>query len=442
MLVGPCSKFSRGSIYHLTYYIVLLTAFILISFPGVRHTGSDPSGSLLVTESLLKHHTCKLDPYSDKPLKDRYGYKIHKKNGYIYYYFPIGTSIASIPFVALANGWGLDMYQSGSAVQILIASFIGVFTLITLIKLALIFLPPYNALLISASFWFGSSLVSTCGTALWSHNFATLFGLISIYLTINAIQQNKFESWPIISLCLFLAYLCRPTLSLLAPCLLFLFYTYNKKASIKSALLLALFVCCFAGWSMAEFNQILPDYYLPQRLSGDSHFAEALYGNLFSPARGLLVYSPFIIFTFFFTWPYSRNLYTLKRSWLLVGLFWPLIHLIVISRFPHWWAGHSFGPRLMTDVLPGIFLLTINFWPVNIKGFWKRFGALALSLSIIFALWVNSYQGLFNRYTALWNASPSIDKYPEYLFDWRYPQFLHNRNRHEARLLLHRLKNK
>lgn len=55
----------------------------------------------------------------------------------------------------------------------------------------------------------------------------------------------------------------------------------------------------------------------------------------------------------------------------------------------------------------------------------------------LFAVWVNTYQGLFNGSTAQWNASPNIDEFPEYLFDWRYPQFLHTRARGVERLARH-----
>jgi hypothetical protein len=52
----------------------------------------------------------------------------------------------------------------------------------------------------------------------------------------------------------------------------------------------------------------------------------------------------------------------------------------------------------------------------------------------VFAVYVHSWQGLFNPYTARWNMQPGIGDHPEYLFDWRYPQFLHNKERHEARI--------
>jgi hypothetical protein len=38
-------------------------------------------------------------------------------------------------------------------------------------------------------------------------------------------------------------------------------------------------------------------------------------------------------------------------------------------------------------------------------------------------------------YTYKWNWEPNIDMYPEYIFDWSYPQFLHTKERHERRLI-------
>lgn len=413
---------------------ILALVFIIVASARIKGTGSDPKGTLLVTEAILNHGSIKLDHYGADVLQS-YGYTVQRKNGHFYYFFPLGTSIASLPAVAVANLFGLDMQRHERSMQIAIAALTSVLTLLLLIKLARIFLEPANALLISSAFWFGTSLASTTGTALWSHNFATLFGLLAIYLALRATRDEQVQWWPLISLSLFAAYLCRPTMALLAPFLLLYFFTYYRMAATKAALLLAIFLAGFSGFSAYEFGQPLPDYYLPKRLDG-SHFAEALYGNLFSPARGLLIYSPFIVLAWLCIRGCSKN-FDLKKSWLLIGLAWPVVHLIVISRFEHWWGGHSFGARLMTDALPGVFLLTLYAWPTTLQGIANKAAAGVVALGVVFAVFVNTGQGLYNRYTAFWNGSPSIDQYPEYLFDWRYPQFLANKHGHAQRLARH-----
>lgn len=416
---------------------ILFIAFFSVIFAANRHTSSDPRATLLVSESIIKRGTIKLDHYGSEAL-DRYGYVVHKKNNYHYYYFPIGTSLASIPFVAAANAIGLDMISSEPAVQIFIASLTSVITLLFLFKLAGLFLNSKNALLASSVFWFGTSLSSTAGTALWSHNFATLFALLAIYFSVKSAKYNESPPWYLIASFLFSAYLCRPTMAILSPFAILFLLTYSRVAAIKTGLFLASLLGAFILFSIHEFGQMLPDYYLSKRLAG-GYFYEALYGNLLSPARGILIYSPFIVFAWL-CFKYSEKHWELKKSWLLLGLAWPVLHLLLISRFPHWWAGFSYGARFMTDVIPGLFLLTLYAWPTNFKSrmtnivFWLFF------VSCVFAITVNTGQGLFNKYTAAWNANPNIDQHPEYLFDWSYPQFLANKDGHVSRLIKHESK--
>ena len=49
------------------------------------------------------------------------------------------------------------------------------------------------------------------------------------------------------------------------------------------------------------------------------------------------------------------------------------------------------------------------------------------------AILFHTYQGLYNGSTVKWNESPNIDQRPEYLFDWRHPQFLASPDMLEAR---------
>jgi len=87
----------------------------------------------------------------------------------------------------------------------------------------------------------------------------------------------------------------------------------------------------------------------------------------------------------------------------------------------------------MTDVLPGIFLLmVVTFSKLY---FFKLTTLILVAVLSSFSIYINTVKGLFNNYTRLWNAEPNIDEHPEYLFDWRFPQFLHNKIRHNERLM-------
>lgn len=244
--------------------LIAIAAIILIAcFTQTRNTGSDPRGTLLVTEQILLHGTVKLDAYNAEALQD-FAHMIYRKNNHSYYYFPIGSSLASIPFIAAAQALDVDIFKSEGTLQIIIACFTTVFTFILLIKLAQLFLDRSSALLIAGVFLFGSAWISTTLTALWSHNFATLFALLSIYLFARIIRHNQAALWPWLAICLFAAYLCRPTLSLLSPMLLLALFTQRPALAIRSGLLLASLLALFITWSQYEFSQLLPDYYSPK----------------------------------------------------------------------------------------------------------------------------------------------------------------------------------
>jgi len=214
-----------------------------------------------------------------------------------------------------------------------------------------------------------------------------------------------------------------------------LFLNNKKYIAIKTASLVGLLLGIFILFSLSEFNQLLPDYYLPKRLSSET-FWTALYGNLFSPARGLFIFSPFL-FIFFLNPKGTYKVFKDDKTLLIIAA-WIVLHLIVISKFPHWWAGWSYGPRFMIDVLPAIFLLLMILLSNSYKTgslIEKRLVSLFLIVTIPASIYFNSVQGLYNTYAgAQWNANPNIDQNPEYLFDWKYPQFLHNKERHEQRI--------
>ncbi len=417
-----------GNKYRWFSWLLAVLIVGLIAGQQTQNTGSDPRGTLLVSQAMVQHGTIKLDAYAGEYL-DTFAHQIHRKNGHIYNYFPLGTALVSTPVVAIANSVGMDMTKDEHVVQLLLTAMVSLLIAFILYNTARLYLPEVPSLLLTGLCWFGSSLASTVGTALWSHDFAWVFSSAAIYLVLSR-KPPGIRAPLLIGVCLFLAYLCRPTLALLAPFLLLYYFMQDKKSSFIAAFTLSLLLLAFMGWSMSEFSQILPDYYLPKRLEG-GEFATALYGNLFSPARGLFIFSPFIAVSLFLTLVLAlRSKAVLALS--LISVAWPAAHLLSISQFPHWWAGWSFGARLMVDALPGLYVGLFS--ALGVLRQKKALIYAALISSGLLALYINTYQALLNPYGVQWSAQPNVDQYPEYLFDWRYPQFLHNKARHEERL--------
>jgi hypothetical protein len=137
-------------------------------------------------------------------------------------------------------------------------------------------------------------------------------------------------------------------------------------------------------------------------------------GTLFSPNRGLFVFSPWIALALAAA-PFSaRRL----ASWsLLVWLSWSLVaYLLVLSKYAVWWAGGSFGPRYWTDAMPLFAVLLacgLDWAGDRSRGLSALFG-LAIALAVFVQI-----VGAF-CYPSTWNFYPAdVDQHHERLWDWR-----------------------
>ncbi|MBK8986025.1 MAG: hypothetical protein IPM39_08085 [Chloroflexi bacterium] len=83
-----------------------------------------------------------------------------------------------------------------------------------------------------------------------------------------------------------------------------------------------------------------------------------IYGQLFSPGKGLIFYSPSILLAAFgLVWLASRH----RAAALAAGL--PLLALVVAySGYAAWYGGQSWGPRFLLPALPLFFLGVAALW--------------------------------------------------------------------------------
>lgn len=406
-------------------------AIIVIAVLCCRVSG-DTQATLLVSQQILHHGTIRLDDLGADELA-RHGYAIGYHDGHAYDRFPLGTSLLSTPFVAVANLFGQDARTAANPLQAGIAASVIVAFAWLLFALARLFVAPWPAVVLTGLCVFGTSVASSGLATLFSHDFAILLATAAIFHVVHGVRSPAPIRAAVVATCLFLAYLCRPTLSLLAPFLLGYLFLYHRATAAKSAALLAVLLAAFMLWSEHEFSQWLPDYYLPQRLDG-SAFATAATQYLIGPSRGLFVFSPFLLLAPLL----ALGVLAIRRDAdhariLLVGLGWPLAHWLAISRFPHWWGGWSYGPRLMLDCLPGLFLTLFASLPL-LASRWRRAAWATLVLGGAFSVQVNVFHAFGNPYSLRWSAEPNVDDYPEYLSDWRYPQFRYDAALHRQRM--------
>jgi hypothetical protein len=164
------------------------------------------------------------------------------------------------------------------------------------------------------------------------------------------------------------------------------------------------------------------------------------YGLLLSPSRGLIVFSPFLVIAGIASLGILARKQWSPLSWLC--FVWLVVHTLMLARPHRWYGGHCYGPRLFTEALPAVILLTFLAWRSfeSLGKKTRRAFAISMSFLMLVSVFINTYQGVYNRHTTAWNTSPNIDSFPENLFDWRYPQFLASPAQLDARNEAHDLK--
>jgi hypothetical protein len=396
-----------------------------------RTTDSDPMGSLLAAESLVQGHWLSLDHYSDL-VKTSLGYRTEMVNGRLFYSFPIGTSILVAPVIGMLGLAGTDIAANDDTIQTGLAAVAAVGAFLLAYFLARRFQRHWISLLLASAFWFGSALSSSGGTALWSHDFGVVFSLAALLALEGALRRHAVSNaaWSgVLSGC---AVLVRPQLAPLVlgiAIVMTLRWRRGLAAFVPSLVAVAI---AFITLSLLTSGQWIPGYYLPQRLSG-GEFWEALGANLVSPGRGFLLFTPIVLILLLLL-PNWRGLTSDDQALAVLGLSWAAVHLLAISRFPHWWGGWGYGPRLMMDVLPGVFLALVVLWPRDPTRRRAKVTVAAFLVMAVISIWINTIQGLYNPYTRFWYIEPNIEAQPSMVWDWSYPQFLASEKGHEARL--------
>lgn len=427
----------------------VIFAAVLLTFLISRvHQLADSKYSMVLSQSLIEHGSFALDHYALPRLErnargdyvlDGNIYQLEWINDHLYYYLPPGSSILSVPYVALLNLFGIsavngdgtynvenDLKLQVSLAALLMAMLASIFYFTS--RLAL---PRAWSVLIALGSAWGTQVWSTASRALWSDTWGIfLLGVVVWMLAAAAAGKHRLRPLALASLLAWM-YFVRPTYAVPILAITVYMLVYHSRLFVWYAVAGIVWLAGFVGYSWHNFGQILPNYYVASRLTFSS-FGEALAGNLISPARGLLIYVPVIFFVAYLLARYRKSLVFPRLA--LLSLTVIVAHWIITSGFPHWYGGHSYGPRLMTGIVPWLVLLGIlgvqamlrereQLTAVKPRTGWRIQNALGASLLLI-SMIINAL-GATEHATSLWNIRPvDVDQQPARIWDWRHPQFL------------------
>lgn len=268
-------------------------------------------------------------------------------------------------------------------------------------------------------FAFASQTFSISSQALWQHGTANLFMVVSQIFLIKALELNhpRIRTFYLISLVFaILCFWSRPVFLAYLILLFGIIIVKNKKDLIPYFFSAILGILILIGYNLYFFQSLFGGYGNQTGTLNTNHPLLNLLGLFFSPARGIIFYTPFYIFAFLSILFYKqinrfsysiKTLYFLNYSYFIFGLFF-------YSFWEMWWGGHSWGDRLLTDITVSASLLTYFFY-IHIK---SNFMKLIFFTFIIYSIIIQSI-GVFCYINSGWDATPlNVDSHTERLWDF------------------------
>ena len=350
---------------------------------------------------------------------------VEAETGYRLFY-PPGTPMLIAPFVGLAAlaGWGpvdeQGRYDEGSerTLQRWLAALAMSLTGVLFFLMARLWLPERSSLLLVLAALLGSPVWSTASRSLWPQTLTLALLGGAAFLLMRG-QREKTSLQPILLASLLSwATFCRPTASIAALCVVLWATLYRREAVVPLVVTGAIWLGIFLGIFQFVYGSWLPPYYDLETHVFGFFMPVALAGNLISPARGVLIYSPILLAVLFWLVRFRKSLPDPSLAGLAAAILF--FHWLLISTHAPWWAGYSYGPRLFTETVPWWVMLGILGYSArrSARGEWAPW-ARATVLGLLGISVLMNGVGAISKSAAKWNDNSYQPRFEERL--WSLP---------------------
>lgn len=125
-----------------------------------------------------------------------------------------------------------------------------------------------------------------------------------------------------------------------------------RRGLARFALALGVIALTIAYYNWARYGSPLTTGYRADE-TFDNPILLGMYGLLFSPGKGLFVYTPLLTALSWSAIVFYRRA---RAEWLLIGVTFAF-YLVLFSMWYYWWGGTNWGPRFLVPTLPFLVLL-------------------------------------------------------------------------------------
>jgi hypothetical protein len=308
--------------------------------------------------AILQYHTVLLDPIASVTAQgrgDRAFWMVRLSGGHVISLYPVVVPVLIAPLYVPAvaylhrEGWSdLRMDRIARVMEKLTASLIASLSVALLYLLLRRRVAASIALLLTVAYAFGTTTWMISSQALWQHGMAQLLVIAALLLLTGPCTARR--ALAVGLLCGLIA-ANRPPDAILAAALAVygVVWAGRRRAALLAAAA-TLPIILVLVYNLGVAGNLAGAYGLKGRAEFFQHdLLAGIGGVLFSPARGLFVFSPFLLFVVL-AWrhvPRDHN-----ERLLTLAITSAVVLQILLYAKADWRGGTSWGPRYMTDLLP------------------------------------------------------------------------------------------
>lgn len=346
----------------------------------------------------------------------------HRVNGHFVSGYPIVPGFFNIPAYAIARWRGVPLDAAHRSLLSMISASIVTAASVAFFFLALSRIVTKRATAIAGTlvYAFATTAFSVAARGIWQHGPSLLFLTIGLWL----LTRGGRVSVALSGLALGFAVFNRPVnILLVAPLAVYVLWRH-RRAFLPFCAAAAIPAALMAWYSIHYWGTLTT---LGQYPSGDwflGRFGPGLAGLLFSPSRGLFVFTPLFLFSFVTIAAVLRH----PARDPLLAMMIPGIPLTILlyTQWWAWWGGTSFGYRLLTELVPFLVIFLAVGWERWFAT--RRFLYPLLGLAAVLSLYVH-FLGAF--------YAPCGPDDQRRLWSWRNGELAHCTDKFAGRIRSH-----
>lgn len=418
---------------------IFLFFFVVYNLNFRNISSGDNVPASLIPFAILETYTPYLDSYIPYfEMRYESTYFLLNSHDHFVSFFPIVTPVLVTPLYVIPYLM-LKLYDIGFSIydphlylfidlmekisSSIVASLSCVFIFLTIKKM-------FNdkiAWISAITFGLATNTWSTSSQALWQHGTVELLLVIMIYLVILIEKEDSNKNTIYLGLLSGLFIFNRPPDSVLLIPIIYYAVILKKKglyyclSLIASSVPFVFFNICTFGSFFGGYNQNI------EILTMGTNIIVNTLGLLFSPNRGLFVYSPILIFSLLGMYRVSIIQNKNIRAFLNLFFISLFLNIMVYASFDdHWWGGFCYGPRFLSGMLPIIVIylaVFLNYVESNFLPNGKKIFATIFLILFITSVFVQVV-GAFYSPNGNWDLNPNVDFYPERLWEYDNGQII------------------